>query len=106
MVQKLEKVKSQAANIATNSELSEKDRMRAIEKLYKGTMKDRKRTGSVYVVSKKGKSGSGGKNVKMVDRRLKKDKRAMLRIQKTQGKGKKGKRPPQNRKTKTKPNRK
>jgi AdoMet-dependent rRNA methyltransferase SPB1 len=93
-VKKSEKVKQQAVAVAGNGELSTKEKMRQIEKLYKGQV-NKMKPDSVYVVAKKASGrirGSGkGKRVKVVDPRMKKDKRAIKNIEKkSKGKGGKG----------------
>jgi len=74
---KLEKARAKAKIIAA-SESSEREKIRQIQKLYKGQLK-RAKTNKVYVVGRKftSKSIPTGKNVriKLVDPRLKKDKR-------------------------------
>eukprot|EP01127_Copromyxa_protea_P012981 TRINITY_DN3435_c0_g1_i1.p1 TRINITY_DN3435_c0_g1~~TRINITY_DN3435_c0_g1_i1.p1 ORF type:complete len:903 (-),score=340.01 TRINITY_DN3435_c0_g1_i1:84-2792(-) len=79
---KLEKTKKKARSLSESSELSEREKIKAIQKLYKGTLKNEKKE-KVYVVARKqgGQSrvakASQGKNVrvKVVDPRMKKDKR-------------------------------
>jgi len=77
-VQKLEKARSKAKSIASNSELSERDKIKQIQKVYKGQL-NKVKPSKVYVVGRKlvGSKIPRGKNVriKLVDPRLKKDKR-------------------------------
>jgi hypothetical protein len=71
--------------------LTNRSKMRAIEKVYKGAKVER--PNAVFVVAKKngqrssnGKS-KGGAKVKLVDKRLKADTRAMKAIEKRSKKG-------------------
>jgi len=75
--QKLEKARAKAKVIADNSDLSERDKIRTIQKLYKGNLHNVK-PNKVYVVAKKfqnRKLPRGNVRMKVVDPRLKKDKR-------------------------------
>ena len=80
---KLKTAKKHATALAENSEMSEKQKLKAISKLMRKT-KDEKSPGKVYVVTRKTGSGSMGtltKNgskgkLKFVDKRAKKDARA------------------------------
>eukprot|EP01087_Luapelamoeba_hula_P024553 TRINITY_DN939_c0_g1_i1.p1 TRINITY_DN939_c0_g1~~TRINITY_DN939_c0_g1_i1.p1 ORF type:complete len:898 (-),score=294.71 TRINITY_DN939_c0_g1_i1:93-2786(-) len=79
-MKKMEKMKKKAAEVAKTSDLSEKEKIRAIEKMYK-TMGKTKKTNTVYLVRKKFQKGKGpgtGKHsrVRIVDPRMKKDKKA------------------------------
>lgn len=105
----LEKVKRQAQGIADSSELSEAGKAKAIARLSKKARQATARKEKTLVIARRvgggkaaqksqGKnrgSKSGGRAVKLVDRRLKKDKRAMQRLQGKSGKkgGKAGKKP-------------
>ena len=75
---RLQKIKKQAENIANQDEYTEISKVRQIEKLYKREInksKDKKK----YVISRSWSNNRGKdtRNVKHVDRRLKKDKRAI-----------------------------
>lgn len=82
---KLAAAKKQAESIANSSDLSESAKLKAISKALRG--QTTKRPGKTYVVAKKGRGGKPGKNVKLVDKRMKSDKRGMERAQKRKGKG-------------------
>ena len=88
---KLAAAKKQAEAVANSSEMSEAMKLKAISKaLTSGGNKGDKK-GKAYVVTKKGRGNVGGKGVKgakVVDKRLKKEKRAMDRITRTKKKGK------------------
>ncbi|GBG32672.1 AdoMet-dependent rRNA methyltransferase spb1 [Hondaea fermentalgiana] len=78
LMAKIDKIKKKAAAVAEQPDLTPGSKMRAIEKLYKGSQV--KKPGSVYVVARKsnhGKVNVGGKHkgktVKVVDRRMKAD---------------------------------
>ena len=80
---KIEKVKSKATSIANDNELSEAAKSRQIEKLYKSQMAKMK-TKQVYVVRRKFQKGLQrigpkkeiGTKVRIVDKRMRKDRRA------------------------------
>src|SRR3990167_525987 len=80
---KIEKVKSKATSIANDNELSETAKARQIEKLYKSQMAKMK-TKQVYVVRRKFQKGLQrigpkreiGTKVRIVDKRMRKDRRA------------------------------
>ena len=85
---KLAAAKKQAESIANSSELSESMKLKAISKALRGQAS--KRPGKTYVVAKKGRGGKiGGKNVKVVDKRMKSDKRGLERAEKRKGKRRK-----------------
>lgn len=94
---KLKAAKKAANSMAENSEMSEKQKLKAITK----AMKSNKiaKPGKVYVVTRKTKgassgttaSGSAKGKLKFVDKRMKKDARAMKRIEKTKKSNKKRK---------------
>ena len=74
---RLQKIKKQAENIASQDECTEISKVKQIEKLYKREInrsKDKKK----YIISRSWSNNKGkdGRNVRHVDRRLKKDKRA------------------------------
>jgi len=79
---KLDKIKKQANYIVNQEEINEKVKVRHIEKLYKKEMnKNKKKTKYVVTTNKNGfsKSKGKGKNVKYVDKRMKKDAQAKKR---------------------------
>jgi AdoMet-dependent rRNA methyltransferase SPB1 len=88
---KFEKIKQQANVISNQEEVSERNKIKQIQKLYNKEMRDDK-TEKKYTVSRSFKSvknpKSHGKTTTFVDKRLKKDKRAAKRILKD-AKGKK-----------------
>ena len=60
-------------------------KLQAISKALRG--QTAKRPGKTYVVAKKGRTGKiGGKNVKVVDKRMKSDQRGLERAEKRKGK--------------------
>jgi len=75
---KLQKARTKAKQIAGNSDISEREKVKQIQKLYKGQL-NKVKPQKVYVVGRKvvSKNMAKGKNVRMklVDPRLKKDKR-------------------------------
>jgi len=83
---KLAAAKKQAEAVANSSEMSEAMKLKAISKALQG--QESKRPGKSYVVAKKGRGGKGVKGAKVVDKRLKSDKRAISRIEKKRKKGK------------------
>eukprot|EP01042_Synura_sphagnicola_P000763 gene763-847_t len=80
---KLKAAKNQANLMAQNSEMSEKAKIKAISKAMKSPNKTANKPSKVYVVTRKTKAGSvgnkgGGKGMlKFVDKRMKKEKRAL-----------------------------
>ena len=75
---RLQKIKKQAENIANQDEYTEISKVKQIEKLYKREInksKDKKK----YIISRSWSNNKGkdSRNVRHVDRRLKKDKRAL-----------------------------
>jgi AdoMet-dependent rRNA methyltransferase SPB1 len=85
---KLAAAKKKAEAVANSSEMSEAMKLKAISKAMRGN--DASRPSKTYVVSKKGGGTKGGKGVKLVDKRMKNDKRAMDRATKKRKNGKKG----------------
>jgi len=74
----LQKAREKAKTIAVNSELGDREKIKQIQKLYKGGLSARARPNKVYVVARNftGKSlPKGNLRIKLVDPRLKKDKR-------------------------------
>ncbi|CBZ49804.1 putative ftsJ-like methyltransferase domain-containing protein [Neospora caninum Liverpool] len=97
---RLQKVKSQAAAVAESTEFTEAAKARAIDKIARQARRADGKRGKDYVVTRRvgggklaqkkaGKKGDGNNRVKLVDRRLKKDKRAMKAAMKKRG-GKRG----------------
>ena len=87
---KLAAAKKKAQAVANSSEMSEAMKLKAISKALRS--EDGKSSGKKYVVAKKGRgAGAGGmKGTKVVDKRLKSDKRAMDRASSKKKHGKKG----------------
>jgi AdoMet-dependent rRNA methyltransferase SPB1 len=84
---KLASAKKKAEAVANSSDMSEAMKLKAISKAMRG--KDAARPSKTYVVAKKG-AKQGGKGVKLVDKRLKNDKRSMSRSASKKKNGKKG----------------
>lgn len=80
--------KKKAEAVANSSEMTEAMKLKAISKAMRGT--DAKRPGKTYMVSKKNGSTKGKKGVKLVDKRMKNDRRSMDRSTKKRKAGKKG----------------
>lgn len=91
----LKSAKKSATAMAENSEMSEKQKLKAVAKAMRTSKVDK--PSKVYVVTHKTSSGSVGQNsggkgkLKFVDARMKKDARSMKNIEKNKKKGKKGK---------------
>ncbi len=90
-VKRLAKAKAKAAEVLDAPDLTAKSKMKAIAKIYKGAQP--KNPGKIYAIATQtGKNkfagAKKGGNIKLVDKRMKKDKRA----QKANDKRKKGKR--------------
>jgi AdoMet-dependent rRNA methyltransferase SPB1 len=85
---KLVAAKKKAESVANSSEMSEAMKLKAISKAMRG--QDSKSPGKSYVISKKNGSSKGAKGVKLVDKRMKSDKRSMDRAEKKKKHGKKG----------------
>ena len=85
---KLAAAKKKAEAVANSSEMSEAMKLKAISKAMRGH--DATKPGKTYVVSRKGGGTKGGKGVKLVDKRMKNDKRSMDRSTKKQKNGKQG----------------
>lgn len=85
---KLAAAKKKAEAVANSSEMSEAMKLKAISKAMRGN--DASRPSKTYVVSKKGGGTKGGKGLKLVDKRMKNDKKAMDRATKKRKAGKKG----------------
>ena len=84
---KLASAKKKAEAVANSSDMSEAMKLKAISKAMRG--KDASRPSKTYVVAKKG-AKQGGKGIKLVDKRLKNDKRSMTRSASRKKNGKKG----------------
>lgn len=85
-MKKLEKVRKKANTISDQADISDRSKRKMIEQLYKKATP--KRPQKEYVVAKKGVKVKVGKGKVLVDRRMKKDTRA---LQKQEKGGKKGK---------------
>mmetsp|Transcript_65605 Transcript_65605/g.97143 ORF Transcript_65605/g.97143 Transcript_65605/m.97143 type:complete len:1026 (+) Transcript_65605:290-3367(+) len=85
---KLAAAKKKAEAVANSSEMSEAMKLKAISKAMRG--QDAKNPGKTYVVSKKGGGTKGGKGIKLVDKRMRNDKRSMERASKKRKGGKVG----------------
>jgi len=72
----MEKVKKMAQNISNQEEINEKSKINQIEKLYKKELKQFKEKKKYVVARKKPdftkSKNKGGRNVKFVDKRMKK----------------------------------
>jgi|JI6StandDraft_1071083.scaffolds.fasta_scaffold01793_14 AdoMet-dependent rRNA methyltransferase SPB1 len=81
---KMKKVSQRAQKVLDQDGIDEYHKMKEVNKLYQRELSDNKDT-KKYIVGKawKGVGGKGGRSVKYVDSRLKKDKRATKRISKT-----------------------
>ena len=93
----LTKLKKKANAIASKEDLSEREKAREVEKLYKKKIDKKERKQKKLIIGRRFEAGSGGKTshgVKMVDSRLKNDVRAKKmadkRANKKGGKGGKG----------------
>ncbi len=85
---KLAAAKKKAESLANSSEMSEAMKLKAISKAMRGN--DAQKPGKTYVVSSKGGGTRGGKGIKLVDKRMRNDKRGLERAQKKRKNGKKG----------------
>jgi len=85
---KLAAARKQAEAVANSNEMTETMKLKAISKAMRGH--DAKRPSKTYVVSKKNGSTKGGKGMKLVDKRMKNDKRSLSRSQKKRKNGKMG----------------
>jgi len=76
---KLKKAREKAKNIASNSEIGERDKIKQIQKIFKGSLSNKSKPNKVYVVSRNFTGGAlpnGNLRMRLVDPRLKKDKRS------------------------------
>lgn len=85
--QKLVAAKKKAEAVANNPDMTEATKLKAISKAMRG--QEMSRPGKTYVVAKRG-NAKGGKGIKLVDSRMKSDKRSMERSVKKKKYGKKG----------------
>mmetsp|Transcript_9122 Transcript_9122/g.12954 ORF Transcript_9122/g.12954 Transcript_9122/m.12954 type:complete len:1162 (-) Transcript_9122:205-3690(-) len=85
---KLAAAKKKAQSLANSSELSETMKLKAISKAMRG--QEASKPGKTYVVAKKGAVNKGGKGLKIVDKRMRSDKRGVERADKKRKKGKQG----------------
>ena len=85
---KLAAAKKKAQAVANSSEMSEAMKLKAISKALRS--EEGKNSGKKYVVAKKGRGMKGMKGTKVVDKRMKSDKRAMERAASKKKNGKKG----------------
>jgi len=91
---RLKKAREKAKSIATNSELGERDKIKQIQKLFKGNLTSKSKPNKVYVVSRNFTGNAlprGNLRIRLVDPRLKKDKRGKEASAKRQKKKKKRK---------------
>jgi len=86
---KLAAAKKKAEAVAKSSDMTEAMKLRAISKALRG--QEARNPGKSYVVAKRGKTNQGGKGVKLVDKRMRSDKRALERIDKKKKHGKRNK---------------
>lgn len=89
LAKRLDRVKKKAEAISNQDEINEFSKVKQIEKLYKKELSKNKEK-KKYIVSRsfKVKHGKSGRNVRFVDKRLKKDKRAQKAMNKRKNKGK------------------
>lgn len=85
---KLAAAKKKAESVANANDMTESMKLKAISQALRG--QEAKRPGKTYVVAKKGRANKGGKGTKLVDKRMKNDKRALDRSDKKRKKGKQG----------------
>lgn len=87
---RMDKAKKKAEVITNNEELSQREKASEVNKLYKKAMTPLKKKDTEYVVMKKMNKGRKPKRIKgpykMVDKRLKKDRRAMKKSEAKKGK--------------------
>lgn len=85
---KMAAAKKKAETVANSSEMSEATKLKAISRAMRGH--DSSRPSKTYVVSKKGGGTKGGKGVKLVDKRMRSDKRGQAHADKKKKSGKTG----------------
>ncbi|KAG7157121.1 pre-rRNA 2'-O-ribose RNA methyltransferase FTSJ3-like [Homarus americanus] len=90
----MERARKTAENVTNNADMSEREKAQEVKKLYKKALTPLKKKETTYVVMKKrhgGKKPKGTKGpYKLVDKRMKKDARAMKKSdarKKKMGKG-------------------
>ena len=81
----MDKIKKKAQVISNQDEINEVSKIKQIEKLYRKELRKGKEEKKYIVSRSQSKLGKSGRNVKFVDKRLKKDKRALKRIEKRGG---------------------
>ena len=81
--------RKKAEAVAGSADMTEAQKLKAISSAMKAGQKEGYRQSKQYVVARKGASNQGGKGIKLVDRRLKSDKRGTKRA--ASGKSKRGK---------------
>eukprot|EP01133_Synstelium_polycarpum_P011486 gene11486-13394_t len=87
---KLDKAKDKANSVVDNEEMSNREKTRAIEKIYEST-NNTARKKKMTIITKKFKTGAGGgKKYKVVDKRMKKELRAERSKEKKTGRTKDG----------------
>jgi len=87
---KAEKAKQRARVISANPDLNERDKIKQIQKLYGGALKEKTKVNKVYVVNgasgkkavKRPKRQTGNVKMKLVDKRMKADKRGRAATEK------------------------
>jgi len=78
VLNQLQKAREKAKSVANNAELGEREKIKQIQKIYKGQLGANSKPNKVYVVSRQftGKAlPKGNVRIKLVDPRMKKDKR-------------------------------
>ncbi|KAM9960064.1 hypothetical protein ACTFIW_007297 [Dictyostelium discoideum] len=86
---KMDKTRDKASSIVDNPEMSNREKSKAIEKLYSGTDKKNMKPKKIIMIAKKSKTAGGGTGkYKIVDKRMKKDLRAQKNKLKTVGRSK------------------
>ena len=88
---RIERMKVQANQIADQADIDDSQKMKMLERLYKGSKTRVKRPDKVYVVAtsggkRKSKTGSTRGTPTMVDPRMKKEKRGLLAATKRKAK--------------------
>jgi len=85
---KLQAAKKRAEAVANSSDMTEAMKLKSISKAMRAG--DKSKPGKTYVVSQKGGKTRGRKGVKLVDKRMKNDKRSLSRSSKKKKSGKQG----------------
>jgi len=84
LLTKMQKAKEKAKQIASNTDMSDREKIKNIQKLYKGQLSNVK-PNKVYVVGRKFTGSTlprGNVRIKLVDPRMKKDKRGLAAAEK------------------------